>query len=114
MILHALKLAIHMIPQPVHDTNPQCTHTHDHISQQLDSLTNAEQQQTLYTDEVDASLFMTDTSTLCAFNITPLNLETGFGKDMKVSPQNNTDINFYSKHKYRDTFGDAHVQYHDF
>ena len=28
--------------------------------------------------------------------------------------QNNTGIHFHSKHKYRDTFGDAHVQYHDF
>ena len=31
-------------------TNPQCTHTYDHISQQLDSLADAEQQQTLYTN----------------------------------------------------------------
>ena len=27
---------------------------------------------------------------------------------------NNTGIHFYGKHKYRDTFGDAHVEYHDF
>ena len=26
------------------DTNPQCTHTYNHISQQLDSLADAEQQ----------------------------------------------------------------------
>ena len=55
--------------------NPQCTHTYDHISQ-LNSLAHAEQQQTLYTNEMDASLFTTDTSTQCAFNITPSNLET--------------------------------------
>ena len=47
------------------DTNPQCTHTYDHISQQPDSLADAEQQQTLYTNEADASLFTTDTSTVC-------------------------------------------------
>ena len=29
------------------DTNLQCTHTYDHISQQPDSLTDAEQQQML-------------------------------------------------------------------
>ena len=47
------------------DTNPQCTHTYDHISQQqLESLADAEQ---LYTNEADASLFTTDTSTQCAF-----------------------------------------------
>ena len=33
---------------------------------------------------------------------------------MKDIPQNNTGIHFYNKHKYRDTFGDAHIQYHDF
>ena len=58
----------------IHDTtasmlhsNPQCTHTYDHISQQLDSLAGTEQQQTLYTNEADAPLFTTDTSTPCAF-----------------------------------------------
>ena len=55
------------------DANPQCTHTYDNISQHLDSLADTEQQQTLYTNEVDASLFTSDTSTQCAFNITPSN-----------------------------------------
>ena len=57
-------------------SNPPCTHTYDHISQQLDSLADTKQQQTLYSNEVDASLFTTDTSTLCAFNIIPSDLET--------------------------------------
>ena len=57
-------------------SNPECTHTYDHISQQLDSLADTEQQQMLYSNEVDASLFTTDTSTPCAFNITPSDLET--------------------------------------
>ena len=96
------------------DTNPQCTHTYDHISQQLNSLADAEQQQMLYTNEADASLFTTDTSTQCAFNIIPSNLETESVEDINAIPQNNTGIHFYSKHKYRDTFGDAHRQYHDF
>ena len=96
------------------DTNPQCTHTYDHISQQLDSQADAEQQQTLYTNEADASLFTTDTSIQCTFNIIPLNLETEPEEGMNDIPQNNTGIHFYSKHKYRDTFGDAHIQYHYF
>ena len=90
------------------------THTYDHISQQLDSLTDAEQHQTLYTNKADTSIFTTDTSSQCAFNITPSNLETESEKDMDDTPQNNTGIHFYSKHKYRDTFGDAQIQYHDF
>ena len=94
--------------------NPSCTHTYDHISQQLDSLADTEQQQMLYTNEVDASLFTTDTSTLCAFNIIPSDLETEFPNDVHDDSHNNTGIHSYSKHKYGDTFGDAHIQYHDF
>ena len=95
-------------------SNPQCTHTYDHLSQQLDSLADTEQQQMLYTNEMNASLFTTDTSTLCAFNITPSDLETDSQDDVHDHSHNNTGIHFYSKHKYRDTFGDAHIQYHDF
>ena len=68
----------------------------------------------LFTNEADASLFTTDTSTQYAFNILPSNLETESVEDTNDTPENNTGIHFYSKHKYRDTFGDAHVQYHDF
>ena len=105
---------IHDTTASTPDTNPQCTHTYDHISQQLNSLADAEQQQMLYTNKADASLFTTDTSTQCAFNITSSNLETESEKDMNDTPQNNTGIHFYSKHKYRDTFGDTQIQYHDF
>ena len=68
----------------------------------------------LYKNEAGASLFTTDTSTQCAFNITPSNLETESMEDTNDTSLNNTGIHFYSKHKYRDTFGDAHIQYHDF
>ena len=34
-------------------TNPPCTHTYDHISQQLESLADSAQQHTLYTNEGD-------------------------------------------------------------
>ena len=90
----------HNITASTPDTNPQYTHTYDNISQQLDSLADAEQQQMLYKNEVDASLFTPDTSTQCAFSITPLNLETESEKDMKDIPQNNTGIHFHSKNKY--------------
>ena len=67
----------------------------------------------LYTNEVDASLFTTDTSTQCAFSITPLNLETESEKGMDDISQNNTGIHFTVNINI-DTFGDAHIQYHDF
>ena len=65
----------------------------------------------MYTNEVDASLFTTDTSTQCAFNITPSNFETESLEDINDTPHNNTGIHFYCKH--RDTFGDTHIQYHN-
>ena len=67
-----------------------------------------------YTSGVDASLFTSGTSTLCEFNIVPDITETETQKPTEEVPQNNTGIHFHSKHKYRNTFGDVHVQYHDF
>ena len=63
---------------------------------------------------MDTSLFKSDTSTQCAFNIVPNNAETETEKPIEKIPQNNTGIHFHIKNKYRDTFGDAHIQYHDF
>ena len=94
--------------------NPPCTHIYDHISQQLNSLADSAQQQTLYTNEAAASLFTTDTATKCAFNMIPSNLDTEPSNDVHSHSNNNTRIYFYNKHKYRDTFGDAHIQYHYF
>ena len=95
-------------------SNPPCTHTYDHISQQLDSLAETEQHEMLYINETDVSLFTTDTSTPCAFNIIPSDIKTESQNDVHDHSHENTGIHFYSKHKYRDTFGDAHIQYHDF
>ena len=96
------------------DPNPHCTHTYDHISQLLNSLADSTQQQTLYTNEMNASLFTTGTATQCAFNIIPSDLDTESPNDVHSHSDNNTGIHFHSKHKCRDTFGDAYIQYHDF
>ena len=40
-----------------------CTHAYDHITQHIDNLEDPTQQHTVYTNEVDASLFTTDTTT---------------------------------------------------
>ena len=75
MIFNVQRLVTHDTTASTVDVNPQCTHIYDHISQ-LNSLADAEQQQMLYTNKADASLFTMNTSTQCAFNITPSNLET--------------------------------------
>ena len=63
---------------------------------------------------MDASLFTTDTATQCAFNIIPSDLDTESPNNVHSHSDNNTSIHFCSKHKYRDTFGDAQIWYHDF
>ena len=68
----------------------------------------------LCTNEADASLFTSDISIPCAFNTTPSKLEVECQEDINTNPPKDISIHFYSKHKHRDTFGDAHVQYHDF
>ena len=47
-----------------------CTHAYDHITQHINNLEDPTQQHTLYTQEVDTSLFTTDTTKLCKYNIT--------------------------------------------
>ena len=47
-----------------------CTHAYDHITQHINNLKDPTQQHTLYTQEVEASLFTTNTDTLCDHNIT--------------------------------------------
>ena len=69
MIFSVLRLVTHDTTASTVDINPQCTHTYDHISQLLNS-------------QADASLFTTDTSTQCAFNIIPSNLETESVEDI--------------------------------
>ena len=61
----------HMRTQHVQQdkTLTPCTHTYDHISQHVDNLEDPMQQHTVYTNEVDASLFTTDTTTPCDYNI---------------------------------------------
>ena len=81
--------------------NPPCTHTHthDHVSQQLDSLAESAQQHTMYTNEADASLFTRDTATQCAFNIISSDLDAEPSNDVHSHSNNNIGIHFYSKHK---------------
>ena len=53
-----------------HDqTLTPCTHTYDHIPQHVDNLDDPIQQHTVYTNDVDASLFAMDTTTPCNYNI---------------------------------------------
>ena len=72
------------------------------------------QQNTLYTWEEDASLFTSNTTTPCDYNITEgaPNSDTILENKSKIiSPMG---IHSQSKHKDRNIFGDLNIQYHDF
>ena len=82
--------------------------------QHINNLEDPTQQHTLYTQEVDASLFTTDTTTLCDYNINDkvLNSDTILKSKLKITQP--MGIHSQSKHKYRNVFGNSNIQYHDF
>ena len=63
---------------------------------------------------MDTSLFTTDITTLCDYNITDniLNSDTVLESKSKITQP--MGINLQSKHKYRNVFGNSNIQYHDF
>ena len=91
-----------------------CTHVYDDITQHVNNLEDPMQQHTVYTNEVDASLFTTDTTTPCDYNIS-VDMQ-----NLNNSHENKSDtilargIHSKSKHTYRNVFGDTNIQYHDF
>ena len=72
------------------------------------------QQHTVYTNEVDASLFTTDTTTPCHYNISVDMQNSSSSHENKPNTIPSRGIHSKSKHTYRNVFGDANIQYHDF
>ena len=72
------------------------------------------QQHTVYTNEVDASLFTMDTTTPCDYNISVDMHNLNTSQENKSNTIPSRGIHSKSKHTYRDIFGDANIQYHDF
>ena len=61
------------------------------------------------------SLFTNDSTTPCDFNITNQNSVTDNKNDMNISHAlKQFGIHSQSKHKYRNTFGESNIQYHNF
>ena len=63
---------------------------------------------------MDASLFITNNTILCDYNITDdvLNSDSIFDSKSKLTQP--MGIHSQSKHKHRNAFGDLNIQYHDF
>ena len=92
-----------------------CTHDYHQITQSVQDLTDSTQQNTLHSLEGNASSFTDDTDTHCDFSIIDHTLDTENINDVHtdIMPKS-PPIHSKRKHAYRDTFGDAHIQYHGF
>ena len=64
--------------------------------------------------EEDASIFTSDTTTLCDYNITKGIQISDTILERKSNIISPTGIHLQSKNKYRNGFGDSNIQYHDF
>ena len=64
--------------------------------------------------EEDASLFTSDTTTPCDYNITKVVQNSDTISEGKSKFKTPMGIYLQSKHKYRNVFGDSNIQYHDF
>ena len=79
-----------------------CTHIHDHITQHVNNLEDPMQQHTVYTNEVDASLYTMDTTTPCDYNISADMPNSNNFHENKSNTILSRGIHSRSKHKYRD------------
>ena len=92
-----------------------CTHDYHHITQSIQDLTDSTQQNTLHSMEENVSSFADDTDTHCDFSIKDhtSDIENANDTHTGLMPKYPA-IHSQRKHAYRNTFGDAHIQYHDF
>ena len=92
-----------------------CTYDYHHITQSIQDLSDSTQQNNLHSIEENASSFADDADTLCDFSIVDHNSDTENTNDthMHFAPKH-PSIHSQRKHAYRNTFGNSHIQYHDF
>ena len=92
-----------------------CTHDYQHITQNIQDLTDNTQQNNLHSMEECASSFTDDTDTHCDYSISDHTSNTESVNDTHTNfVPKYPNIHSQRKHTYKDTFGDAHIQYHDF
>ena len=92
-----------------------CTHDYQHIAQNIDDLNNPTQQNKLYLNEENTLSFTDDTDMQCDYSISAHTSDIPNTNDNHTSCMpTHTAVHFQQKHAYRDTFGNAHIQYHEF
>ena len=104
----------YMDPTNNHHSNT-CSHDYHHIAQNIQDLTDNTQQNNLHSLEECTSSFTDDTDTHCNYSISDHTSDTENVNETHTDfvPKYPT-IHSQRKHVYRDTFGNAHIQYHDF
>ena len=92
-----------------------CTHDYHHITQSVQDLSDSTQQNTLHSIEENTLSFTNDIDTHCDFSITDNILDTENINDIHtdIAPKFPA-IHSQRKHAYRNTFGNVHIQYHNF
>ena len=92
-----------------------CTYDYHHITQSVPDLTDSTQQNNLHSMEENTSSFADDTDTHCNFSIADHNSDTEKTNDTHtcLMPKYPA-IHSQRKHTYINTFGDSHIQYHNF
>ena len=98
-----------------HDYLNICTHDYQHITQNINDLSDTTQQNELYSSEESVLSFTDDTDMHCDYIISTHTPDTENINDTHISlAPKHPVIHSQCKHAYRDTFGDAHIQYHEF
>ena len=97
------------------DHSNTCTHDYQHITQNIQDLTDNTQQNNLHSMEEHTSSFTDDTDTHCDYSISDHTSDTDNVNDTHTDfVPKYPSIHSQRRHTYRDTFGDTHIQYHDF
>ena len=92
-----------------------CTHDYQHIAQSIDDLSDPIQQNKIYSSEESTLSFTDDTDTHCNYNISAHNSDIpNIDDTYKSFTPKHPAAHLQQKHAYRDTFGDTHIQYHEF
>ena len=93
----------------------RCTHDYQHIAQNIDDLSDPTQQNKLYSSEESTLSFTDDTDMHCNYGISAHTSDIPNINDTHTSfTPKHPAAHSQQKHAYRDTFGDAHIQYHEF
>ena len=92
-----------------------CTHDYHHIIQSVEDLSDSTQQNNLHSIEENVSSFTDDADTFCDLSVVDHNSDTENTNDTHThcTPKH-PGIHSQRKHAYRNTFGNSHIQYHDF